>query len=279
MDSATAARSALWMLAGAVAFALMGTCTHALAPRCDWLVVALTRAVFMFASSALLATAAGKRLAVLPAADALAPQPRRQRQPGLQLLRDGRLPVADALTLTSMYPLWIVVFSAALPGGRRPSASVGGMASGLLGVVLIQRPHLGGDSLAVAVARAQLGDDGRGDDGPAPAPRRRHPGRGRPLRRRRQRSSRASGCWSRRRRLAPIQPDPTTLALLASVAVTGTFGQFCLTRAYASASRPGSRSSASPRSPSPWLFDSGSGAALRADTLLGFALVLAPTAC
>jgi len=41
-----------------------GALTHALGPRCDWLTIALVRAVFMFVASATLARAAGARLVV-----------------------------------------------------------------------------------------------------------------------------------------------------------------------------------------------------------------------
>ena len=42
-------RPALWMLCGSFCFAAMGATTHALGPRCDWLVIALVRVLIMFA--------------------------------------------------------------------------------------------------------------------------------------------------------------------------------------------------------------------------------------
>ena len=75
------------MLGGALAFAAMGALVHALGPRCDWLVVALVRALVMLASAAALARAAGSRLVGLAAPDALGPEPGGELQPGLQLLR------------------------------------------------------------------------------------------------------------------------------------------------------------------------------------------------
>ena len=92
------------MLGGAFCFAAMGATTHALGPRCDWLVVALVRALIMFASTALMARAAGVRLVVF-------------RPPTLWMRSLAgsfslvgnffaltRLPVADAITLSNTYP-------------------------------------------------------------------------------------------------------------------------------------------------------------------------------
>lgn len=54
-------RPALWMIVRALAFAAMS----ALEPRCDWLLIALVRAVFMFTSAAAIARVRGVRLALL----------------------------------------------------------------------------------------------------------------------------------------------------------------------------------------------------------------------
>jgi drug/metabolite transporter (DMT)-like permease len=144
------------------------------------------------------------------------------------------LPVADALTLTSMYPLWIVVFSA-LWLRRMPSAlEVVGMVGGLIGVLLIQRPHLGGDTLAVGVAVGSSLTTAVALMG---------------LHRLRNVDTRAvvahfagvasliAGAWlfvqASNGTSHLLRLDTLTLVLLLGVAVSGTLGQFCLTRAYA----------------------------------------------
>src|SRR5262249_228609 len=145
-------RPALWMLSAALAFALMGTLAHALGSRCDWMVVALVRAGLMLATTALLARGAGVRLAVW--------EPPTLWMRGLaatfslvcNFFALARLPVADALTLTNAHPLWIVALTSLLGRRRPPASEVLGLACGLAGIVLIQRPHLGGGRLAVTVA-------------------------------------------------------------------------------------------------------------------------------
>lgn len=224
---------ALWMLAGAGCFALMGVQAHALGPRCDWLIVALARVVFMFLSTAAMAAAAGKRLVFL--------RPRtlwlRSLSGSFSLVCNfyaiSALPVSDALTLNSMYPLWILLITG-IWLRRMPTAGEAiGVGCALVGVVLVQRPHLEGERLAavaavlssVSTAVALLG-----------------------LHRLRGVDSRAvvahfagvasvvAGAWLcffRRDAVAGVWVDPLTIALLAGICVSGTLGQLCLTRAYA----------------------------------------------
>jgi drug/metabolite transporter (DMT)-like permease len=66
-----------------------------------------------------------------------------------------RLPVADVLTLTNTYPLWIVVLS--LPQLRRSEIAIDLLCviSGVVGVALIQRPYFSGKG-DVAVLAALL---------------------------------------------------------------------------------------------------------------------------
>ncbi len=222
------------MLVGAVSFAVMGGLTHALGSRCDWLIVALTRAIFMLGSAWLLAASAGVRLVVFRPPTLWI----RSLAGSVSLVCNfyamSILPVADALTLMSMYPLWIVVFSA-LWLRRMPSVlEVGGVICGLIGVVLMQRPHLGGDSQAVAIAIASSLTTAVALMG---------------LHRLRHVDTRAvvahfagvasviAGGWLlvqvSNGALHGIRLDVLTLTLLLGVAISGTLGQFCLTRAYA----------------------------------------------
>ena len=273
-------RPALWMLGGAASFALMGGFTHALGSRCDWLVVALTRAVFMFGSSALLAKAAGARLAVLRPPSLWV----RSLAGSVSLVCNfyamARLPVADALTLMSMYPLWIVAVSAVLLR-RAPSAvEFVGMACGLLGVALIQRPHLGGDTLAVAAAVASSATTAvalmglhrlRGVDTRAVVAHFAAVG------------SLVAAGWLGVRWASGSVPnvslDPSTLGMLLGVAVVGTVGQFCLTRAYALGAPTRVAVVGLSQVAFAMILDVAIwGRSMTPLTLLGFGLVLAPTA-
>ncbi len=221
-----------WMVAGALSFATMGALVHAIGSRCDWLVVALVRALMMLATAAALTRASGARLVIW--------------RPGTLWVRSlagsfslvcnfyalNRLPVADAVTLSNVFPLWIVLISSvALRRAPTLGESIG-LACGMAGVILIERPHLGGDRLAASVALlssvstavAMLG-----------------------LHRLRDLDPRAvvahfagvasliSAAWLllRAGSMAPPSIDRTTLALLLGVGITGTIGQVLLTKAYA----------------------------------------------
>jgi drug/metabolite transporter (DMT)-like permease len=142
-----------WMLLGAIGFATMGAFSHALGTRTDWLLVALARAIFMFTSAVILARIGGVKLVVF--------HPRtlwmRSLAGSFSLVCNfyalSRLPVADAITLSNAYPLWIVLFTLVLLRNRPRLADLLGVTSGLIGVILIQQPHLAGDDqLAVMVA-------------------------------------------------------------------------------------------------------------------------------
>lgn len=268
----------VWMLLGALTFATMGAFTHALGSRCDWLIVAFVRAAFMFVATAGLAWAAGVRLVVW--------QPRtlwvRSLAGSFSLVCNfyalTRLPIADALTLSNTYPLWIVVLTAFLLRSPPTVREIFGVASGMFGVYLIQQPHLGGDRFAAGVALVSAFSTAVAMLG---------------LHRLRHIDTRAivahfagvasliSLVW------LAVRPEiltvevlrPTTLLLLLGVALTGTVGQFCLTRAYTH----GSPARMSIIGLSQVVFAMGFDVVLwqrtlTAPTLIGFLLVLAPTA-
>ncbi len=275
---APAVRPALWMLAAAFTFAAMGTFTHALGTRCDWLIVALVRAVFMFAATATWARASGVPLVFL--------EPRtlwlRSLAGSVSLVGNffalSRLHVADAITLANAHPLWIVLMTAVLVR-RPPSPDVAlGVVSGLVGIVLIAQPHFDVDADAVGIALlssvstavAMLG-----------------------LHRLRGVDSRAvvahfAGVAAVVATVLMIvrgggsSPDglgSRTLLMLLGVGITGTLGQVFLTRAYAA----GPPAKVAVVGLTQVLFAIGFDAALWGRTLsatafAGFALVLAPTA-
>jgi len=226
------AQAALWMLGGAFAFATMGAMTHALGARCDWLVVALVRIFLTFLFSLALASAAGARLVFWRPATLWVRSLAGSCSLVCTFFALARLPVADVLTLTNTYPIWIVLLSW-FRLRRAPSAwEVLGVACGILGVALIQQPHASGDNLAVAAALlaslttavAMLG-----------------------LHRLREVDPRAvvahfSGVASviaatwivvRGHALQPELWHSSSLALFLGIGLTGTAGQVLLTRAYA----------------------------------------------
>jgi drug/metabolite transporter (DMT)-like permease len=274
-----ARRPALWMLAGAFFFALMGIQTHALGPRCDWLIVALARVLFMGLTTAGAVLASGDPLPIF--------RPRtlwlRSLAGSFSLVCNfyalSALPVSDALTLNSVYPLWILLLTAYWARKAPSPREILGVCSALLGIVLVQQPHLDGDRLAavvavlssVSTAVALLG-----------------------VHRLRSVDSRAvvahfagvaslvAGIWLvlfRPQAWAASQFDLPTLALLLGVCVSGTLGQLCLTRAYASGAPTKIAVIGLTQIPMAALFDIFVwGHRFTPATFAGFLLVLAPTA-
>lgn len=131
----------IWMLCAALAFAAMGTLGHASAKYCDWRVVALARTSLALFFALLLAAAARARLAIW--------QPRtlwvRSLAGSVSLVCTfyalSRLPVADVLTLTNIFPIWVALLSWPLLGAWPSRPTWIAVASGVAGVILIQQPH------------------------------------------------------------------------------------------------------------------------------------------
>ncbi len=142
----------LWMLSGSLSFALMATMAHALGPYCDWRVIALARTFLAMVFAAALALAAGEKLVF--------PGPRtlwvRSLAGSVSLVCTffafTQLPVSDVLTLTNMFPIWVALLSWPLLK-EAPSRGVWlSVGSGVLGVALIQQPHLAEGNLATLIA-------------------------------------------------------------------------------------------------------------------------------
>jgi len=135
-------RPYLLMLGGAFAFAVMGAFAHAAGKVCPWQIIALAR-------SSLALIIAGS-LACYEKTPLVFFRPKtlwvRSLAGSLSVLCNfyalSRLPVADALTLTNMFPLWIAVLSWPILG-RMPGRSVWlGILCGMLGVFVMQQPYL-----------------------------------------------------------------------------------------------------------------------------------------
>jgi drug/metabolite transporter (DMT)-like permease len=225
-------RASIWMLVSAMAFATMGAFVHALGSRCDWLLVAMIRAVVMLVTAATLARASGSKLAVW--------RPRtlwvRSLAGSFSLVCNfyalARLPVADAVTLSNVFPLWIVLITAIVFRKAPTRGEVLGVSCGLIGVALIEQPNLGADRLAALVALLSSVSSAVAMLG---------------LHRLRHLDARAvvahfagvasviSAVWlfSRRDALPPRLFEPLTLLLLLGVGISGTLGQVFLTKAYA----------------------------------------------
>lgn len=132
-------RPYLLMLAGAMAFAVMGMFAHAADGHCNWQWVALARSGLALLIAAALAGWQRTPLVFL--------------RPGTLWIRSlagslsvlcnfyalSHLPVSDALTLTNMFPVWIAVLSWPLLG-RFPERDVWlSVACSIFGVAVMQQ--------------------------------------------------------------------------------------------------------------------------------------------
>jgi drug/metabolite transporter (DMT)-like permease len=271
---------AAWMITAAFFFATMGALAHAVGARCDWLLVAFFRIACTFVFSVALAWGAGSRLVLWT--------PRtlwmRSTAGTISLVCTfyalTHLAIADALTLTNTYPLWIVLISSRLGVGSGWRTDLACVLSAVLGVVLIQAPYLsgGGDGRAVLSALAASLSAAVAMMG---------------LHRLRSVDARAvvahfSGMASLvlGALLAFGRPDAfataldrPTVALILGVGLFGTFGQVLLTKAFAS----GPPARISVLSLTQVVFGLGYDLILQSRrltvaTLLGFVMVVAPTA-
>src|SRR5213595_3128324 len=97
----------LWMLAGSFSFTGMAAFASILAKKCDWQAIAIARAGLVALMAALLAYLAGAKLVFL--------RPKRLWVRSIAgscsmictFYAFSRLPVADVLTLTNTFPLWV----------------------------------------------------------------------------------------------------------------------------------------------------------------------------
>ena len=223
---------ARWMIYGAFSFATMGAMTHALGSRCDWLLIALVRIGFTFVSTVLLARLSGARLVVWRPATLWV----RSFAGSLSLVCTfyalTRMPIAEVLTLTNTYPLWIVLFS--WWEMRRPPSrgDLFGVACAICGVYLVQQPRFDRNNFALLVALSSSVWTAVAMMG---------------LHRLREIDPKAvvvhfsgvasvfTATWllARRGGRPAIVLDATTILLLLGVGLFGTIGQIFLTKAYA----------------------------------------------
>jgi drug/metabolite transporter (DMT)-like permease len=227
-------RPALWMIMGAFAFAAMGTLTHGLGARCDWLLIALVRALFMLATTALMAHWRGVRLRIWDPPTLWMRSLAGSFSLVCNFFAMTRMPLSEVLTLSNAYPLWIIVLGSLVVRRWPTMAEAVAVACGLAGVVVIERPDLAGGANSLAGAVAVVGSIStavamlglhRLRAVEAPAIVAHFAGV----------ASLVAGAWMllSPRMYFPGGLDVTTAFMLLGVGITGTVGQFLLTKAYA----------------------------------------------
>jgi drug/metabolite transporter (DMT)-like permease len=142
------------MLCGCFSFAWMGQFAGLLGRdnECDWRLVALARSSLALLFAVMLARLAGARLVLC--------RPRilwvRSLAGSVSMVCTfyafTRLRISEVLTLTNTFPLWVALLSWPLFRERPPASVWLAAACGVLGIVLIQRPHFDQGNLAVPLA-------------------------------------------------------------------------------------------------------------------------------
>jgi drug/metabolite transporter (DMT)-like permease len=143
------------MILGAFCFALMAAMTTSLADKVSWPVIGSARSLVALVFAVSVARLAGSKLVVL--------RPRalwlRSLAGGTSLLCNfyamTHMPLADAVTLLYLHPLWMPFLSWAFFNYRVKWGDLLAVACGMTGVVLIVGPRF--SSLGVPTAAALLG--------------------------------------------------------------------------------------------------------------------------
>jgi len=144
----------VWMLCGCVAFTFMTTFAHALRTSCDWQIVALARSGLAMLFAALLTFQAGARLVFWHSRTLWIRSLAGSTSLLCTFFALSRLPVADVLALTNTFPIWVALLSWPLLG-EMPSPRIWlAIAVGVVGVLLIQQPHLAHGDGAILFALA-----------------------------------------------------------------------------------------------------------------------------
>lgn len=150
-------RPYVWMLCGAFSFTLMVELAHHLTQvsrQCDWQTVAAFRAGLVAVFAAVMAKVAGAKLVFWPWRLWV-----RSVAGSLSMLCTfysfAKLPTsADLVTLTNTFPLWVVLISWPLYGKAPGLKMTAAVLVGILGVVLVEQPHLEAGNAGVYSALA-----------------------------------------------------------------------------------------------------------------------------
>lgn len=141
-----------WMLLGSFSFAMMAAFANRLTVWCDWQLVACARAGLVCIFALVLALQGGAKLVFW--------------RPGILWMRSiagslsmvctfyafAHLNVAEVLTLTNTFPLWIALLSWPVLG-HLPTVRVWvAIVAAILGVALIEQPGQMGDTIAVVAS-------------------------------------------------------------------------------------------------------------------------------
>jgi drug/metabolite transporter (DMT)-like permease len=150
------ARPYVWMLCGSFSFTLMAVLVSDLVhyrKQCDWQTVAVFRAGLVAVFAAVVARAVGVKLVFWPWRLWV-----RSVAGSCSMVCTfyafRALPVADVVTLTNTFPIWVAVFSWPLYGKPPGAKMLLAILVGVTGVGLVEQPHFESGNLGVLAALA-----------------------------------------------------------------------------------------------------------------------------
>lgn len=145
-------RALLYMIVGGFSFATMGALTHALGRYTDWVLIVIIRMLTTFVITVSMATRSGINPFLLT-------RPLlwfRSMVGSCAMLATfyalTKLPISDVSVITETRPIWVALLAGFLLGekcGRRIWLSI---VLGIIGVILIEKPHIAQKNYAALVA-------------------------------------------------------------------------------------------------------------------------------
>lgn len=221
------------MLGGCVSFAIMSALAHEAGERCNWQTVAFFRAFLVLLFVGLFSVAMGSRLVFF-----------RPRKLWIRSIAGScslvmafyalsKLPASTVVTLSNTFPIWVAILSWPVLGVWPSPRVWAGVVGGVIGVYLIQQPHVGEDDFAIflaltsalATSVAMIGlHKLRGVNPNAVVV---HFSAVATVA-----ASTAFFAFERRESASPFY-SPDAVGLLLGVGLTASIGQLCLTRAFA----------------------------------------------
>jgi drug/metabolite transporter (DMT)-like permease len=140
------------MLGGCVCFAIMSALAHKAGERCNWQTVAFFRAFLVLLFVGVFSVATGTRLVFFRPRKLWVRSIAGSCSLVMAFYALSKLPASTVVTLSNTFPIWVAVLSWPVLG-IWPSPRVWvGVVGGIIGVYLIQQPHVGTDDFAIFVA-------------------------------------------------------------------------------------------------------------------------------
>jgi drug/metabolite transporter (DMT)-like permease len=147
-------RPYVWMLCGSFSFTLMAVLAHTLLRvdrACDWQTVAMFRAGLVAVFGAIVARLTHAKLVFWPWRLWV-----RSVAGSCSMVCTfyafSQLPVADVVTLTNTFPIWVAVLAWPLYGHYPGSKMIAAILIGVAGVALVEQPHFESGNLGVVSA-------------------------------------------------------------------------------------------------------------------------------